>query len=615
VLYDVKVYPFNGPAFIQVVGLTEVQLDSNNMATLTFDTRTALDLSVRENGLPYNDAYCNDGEKDYHRILWSVEDGCGNISTCSYLFRLEDCKAPSPVCVGLSSVVMPSSGEVTIWAVDFDASSFDDCTFAEDLQFSFSGENYEPSRLYNCDSLIENGTSKLVEIWVADEGTDDNCDGVISWDERNKDFCTTFIVLDDNEQFCGDLGNLGGAVVTEDEQAVELVHVRMFDALGTLVQEYTTADDGRYVFVNPLLDYTVEALRNDDPKNGVSTLDLVRVQQHTLGMVPLESPYKLIAADANNSQSISALDLIEIRKLILGTSLEYEANSSWRFIPKEYTFVDPSSPWPFEEVLDVSGGISLEEDFVGVKIGDVNETVVANAQAAAEVKKPDNVLKLKIEDRKVIKGQTVEVPFSSETFDRIMGYQMTLEHAGLELAEVRQGALDMTMKNLGVHDQATAISWHRTEVVTSPPGEVLFTLVFDIRANGILSEMLWVSSAIAPPEAYKGTDLTFEELLGVELEFEDKLSPSLVEDYTLYQNEPNPFEDVTTIGFTVPEPTSVTVTIRDVTGRVIHQVSGDYPKGFSTIEINSSELGTSGVLYYHIDAGAFSAAKKMIKID
>ena len=88
---------------------------------------------------PYNSPFCG----DYHRILWSAEDGCGNWSHCEYLLRLEDCKQPSPVCInGLSTVVMPIGGQVTIWAKDFNASSFDDCTPEADLLYSFSGDSY-----------------------------------------------------------------------------------------------------------------------------------------------------------------------------------------------------------------------------------------------------------------------------------------------------------------------------------------------------------------------------------------------------------------------------------------------------------------------------------------
>ena len=73
-------------------------------------------------------------------------------------------------------------------------------------------------------------------------------------------------------------------------------------------------------------------------RNGVSTLDLVRIQKHLLGIEALSSPYDLIAADANNSESVSAIDLVELRKLILGIYTELPANQSWRFVDKGFLF-------------------------------------------------------------------------------------------------------------------------------------------------------------------------------------------------------------------------------------------------------------------------------------
>ncbi|MDX1408686.1 MAG: hypothetical protein R3330_11150, partial [Saprospiraceae bacterium] len=248
--YDVKVYPNNGSSYLQVVNKTKVNMDTANEAVLVFDTKTSALLAVRQNGLPYNDKYCLGigGPKDYHRILWSVEDGCGNLNTCEYLFRLEDCKQPSPVCVGLSSVVMPSSGEVTIWAVDFDASSFDDCTSHDDLLFSFSGDTYMPSYSFDCDAIADNGSpSFIIEIWAADEGNDQNCNGVIEWSERNKDYCTTFIVIDDNEGVCPGAGSAGsvGIVETEVQEPVEDVTMNLTAGNGSIMHTYVTDKDGQ----------------------------------------------------------------------------------------------------------------------------------------------------------------------------------------------------------------------------------------------------------------------------------------------------------------------------------------------------------------------------------
>ncbi|MEO5906187.1 MAG: hypothetical protein ABIQ11_05640, partial [Saprospiraceae bacterium] len=213
VIYDVKIYLFNGSEFIQIKPPTVLQLGLNHQGVMSFNTAGSNIPDINENGLPYNDALCG----DYHRVVWTVEDGCGNQSICDYLFRLEDCKDPTPVCFnGLSSVVMGSNGEVTIWASDFDASSFDDCTYSEDLLFSFSGTEYQPSFTYTCDNVPEFGVPIPVEIWVADEGADQNCNGQIEWSERNKDFCVTFIIITDNQNVCDENGLvLDGEIQTE----------------------------------------------------------------------------------------------------------------------------------------------------------------------------------------------------------------------------------------------------------------------------------------------------------------------------------------------------------------------------------------------------------------
>jgi len=277
VFYDVKVYPFNGTDFIQLKPRTAATIDTAHLATLNFDTELATLFSIRQNGLPYNDPLdCS----DYHKVLWSVEDGCGNWSHCEYLFRLEDCKQPTPVCInGLSTVVMPIGGEVTVWAKDFNASSFDDCTPAENLLYSFSGDTYEPSYTYTCDNVPAFGAQLSVDIWVADAGVDHNCNGQIEWSERNKDHCTTTIVITDNAGVCPGSGSiLAGEILTPRTDAVELVNVFLSNP-DYVFPSYLTLTDGRFRFGSVPYNesYTITPARNDNHKNGVSTLDLVGI--------------------------------------------------------------------------------------------------------------------------------------------------------------------------------------------------------------------------------------------------------------------------------------------------------------------------------------------------
>ena len=62
--------------------------------------------------------------------------------------------------------------------------------------------------------------------------------------------------------------------------------------------------------------YRIVPYKNDDPLNGVSTFDLVLINKHILGVELLNSPYKMIAADANKSNYISTFDIVELRKLL-----------------------------------------------------------------------------------------------------------------------------------------------------------------------------------------------------------------------------------------------------------------------------------------------------------
>jgi hypothetical protein len=53
----------------------------------------------------------------------------------------------------------------------------------------------------------------------------------------------------------------------------------------------------------------------------------------------------------------------------------------------------------------------------------------------------------------------------------------------------------------------------------------------------------------------------------------------------------------------------------DVTGKVVKQLTSEYAKGINTIVLAKNELSASGVLYYTLESGDFTATKKMIIIE
>ena len=79
-----------------------------------------------------------------------------------------------------------------------------------------------------------------------------------------------------------------------------------------------TNQDGYYTFEASVLDGSqldIDISYDTYLTDGVTSLDLSLITRHILGVESLDSPYKLIAADVNNSKSISTLDIILIQKL------------------------------------------------------------------------------------------------------------------------------------------------------------------------------------------------------------------------------------------------------------------------------------------------------------
>jgi len=96
-------------------------------------------------------------------------------------------------------------------------------------------------------------------------------------------------------------------------------------------------------------------------------------------------------------------------------------------------------------------------------------------------------------------------------------------------------------------------------------------------------------------------------LVGVESENEN-----IPNNITLSQNYPNPFNPYTTINFSLPNKSFVSLKVYDVIGREIKTlVSGEKKPGYYNIQFGSEQL-SSGIYFYKLEAGNFIETKKMI---
>jgi len=319
-----------------------------------------------------------------------------------------------------------------------------------------------------------------------------------------------------------------------------------------------------------------------------------------LNISRFDSPYKVIAADINDSETITGADVVELRKLILGVTSEFANNTSWRFVDATQS-MSQGGEFPFREdrMAAANAGDQSGVDFVAVKIGDVNDSYEAADNRSAKT------VNLTFDNTSVDAGQTVELAISSADYVDAYGYQFTLDLNGLELVDVVAGDLNMTAENVAVLDKNTVtVSYGSTVAETASD---LFTIVVKANTAGNVSDMINVTSGVTKAEAYVGDNMEVVQIA---------LSSRGAAEYDLFQNEPNPFKDQTVIGFNMAEEGFASITVFDVAGRVLTQITGEYNKGANTVALNRNDLGgVSGVLYYKLEAADYTATKKMILID
>jgi hypothetical protein len=330
-------------------------------------------------------------------VTFTSTDACGNVSTMDVQVTVLDGDPPTVMCHKIIRF-MTKELEIEVNAEEFVDFFPGSCTDIEDYLFSYSPINeFDSLRIFGCQFA---GSVEPVMIYTFDLGGNpiDTCRGDL-------DFRDTL-------DLCGQGLTLTGLLFGENFNMIHDVSVLISE------QGMTTAytdDHGRYVYrdLEEGSTYIIAPYNNSNPREGVTTLDLVAIQKHLLGYKQLTSPYKLIAADANNSGTVTALDLIVLRRLLLNQIQEFTYNTSWRFVDAGFEFPNPENPWviPFPEMMrfDSVREHMTQKDFIGIKVGDVNNTVFQLTSEDVDVRSGESMI-LSIEDRSIHAGEEFEVP-------------------------------------------------------------------------------------------------------------------------------------------------------------------------------------------------------------
>jgi uncharacterized delta-60 repeat protein len=395
---------------------------------------------------------------------------------------------------------------------------------------------------------------------------------------------------------------------------------------GDATASATTLADGLFSFPASGSNFELTPSKTTGKTNGITALDVTRVSQHVGGTLPFTDPYDFIAADINKSNTLTTTDVTTLQNALLNNPIALNLfKNSWRFVPTGTMFSTPYGTggfWNFAEKRAYMGLVTSEanQDFLGIKIGDL---VSPNSNPATKPAPPIPVV-FTVTDHDLSAGAMVDVPFRCEHFEDLMALQVCFwfnpEVLALD-AVVPTANMPMQADNFGTWDLAEGrlrMVWAVANAETKVGSPEMFKLRFRVLQGGYaLGDVLSISQKDMEASAWHAdyrperVELRFSPVTEAQQRGETSTEGA---GFELYQNEPNPFTDKTTIAFQLPAAASATLTVYDESGRVVFTQKGDYTKGYNAMVLDRTLLKTSGLMYYTLETATASATRMMIQM-
>jgi hypothetical protein len=368
--------------------------------------------------------------------------------------------------------------------------------------------------------------------------------------------------------------------------------------------------------------------KNDNPLNGVSVADLLLTSKHILGIEPFDNGFKTLAADANQSGSVTNFDILETRKLILGIYSTFPFTRSWRFIAKdiksqvEDAVVD-GLPTPFQlinpsghtsTVFSGSGYVTLQGrrsysipfpncyvdketeafmspastlddvvEFVGYKVGDVNFSAIPTPDCPAMLTHTDDrsasAITLGIHRQEMKKGATLEIPvFWTETggwsaWQLALGYDPEL----FEFLDLRwPDSLPLrAMRDRAWHQpqagELRVLCYDAEKIMPVQAGNVAFYVKVKVKKTiADAAVPLFIRNSVMPSEIYDAAGAIFRPRIEAsDLPLREPVATALKT--WAFDVYPNPSATQFRLNIDAPQTCEVTLLITDVLGNTAHR--------------------------------------------
>ena len=344
--------------------------------------------------------------------------------------------------------------------------------------------------------------------------------------------------------------------------------------------------------------------------NGVNILDALLAGAHHMDILPLTSPYSLLAADVDGSGSLDNNDDLLIAQAAIGVIDQFVNTGSWKFIQQGITFDNPDNPW----LTLLNPGFCLAEDqdqivdFTAIKSGDVHQTAVPQFTQSDDRKKDDDLV-LTAPFTTFEAGQTIEVPITAPDPSTWPAFQFAIayDQQKLQLVDVQPGLIPETLLASNSDEGLVRAGWYEPTLINAQgkgePQEAI-RLVFETLEAGQTDQAIFLhlekNANLAVNYDLSETDVQL-------FFYTPRPEPRF------YSPTPNPATDLVNLRWELPNAGPVQFTITDLQGRVHKELQVQAPAGPFGTSIELPAKSPTGMLLIRMESESGVITRKVIR--
>jgi len=374
---------------------------------------------------------------------------------------------------------------------------------------------------------------------------------------------------------------------------------------GAAIKLTVSDANGNFEFLNLASgDYIVTASKTNDEKGAITPFDASMILRYDVGTQTL-TPYQKIAGDVSGNGDVTSFDASLILRYSVGTVTSFPVGADWTFVPHDFPIDDSNwSTSPRSRSYTPLKSDQLDQNFMSILYGDVSGNWSGKSGTGSSV-----IVDIQIGDVQQTSERICQIPIDMQFLD-----------------DVYSGSFKIVFNKDNLQFESTAIMNTTSNMISEASNSeggvtVAFASGKSLNNHGLKIKLLFkgLNSNVPSSANIEIDNIILDDNPGIISSVTNNSNNEIPTEWNLSQNRPNPFNTETTIRYQVPKFSYVKIEIFNLIGQHLRTLVNEdkNPGTYKAIWNGKDDQGLSvgsGIYIYRMNAGEFTAIKKMVLV-